>query len=82
MTTRSFVVRCYSKQELATIYFKHTSRTLAVANLRRWMARCKELMAELEADNHLYNPYCKMLSAREVRLIVRHLGEPEVEQEE
>ena len=81
MSQQHFVIRCYSKQELATIYFKHTTQTLAVANLRRWMARCKELMADLRADNHVYNPYCKMLSAREVRLIVRHLGEPELEQE-
>lgn len=81
MTTQHFIIRCYTKQELAMIYFKHTTRAIAVAHLRRWMARCKGLMADLKGDQNLYNPRCKTLSAREVRIIVRHLGEPELEED-
>lgn len=70
-----FYVRCYDKIELAKMYFPHLSHAVSVAKLRRWVRNCLPLMKELmEGDFH---PKLKMFSAREVRLIVRYLGEPD-----
>lgn len=70
-----FCVRCYDKIELAKMYFPRLSAPVSVAKLRRWMRNCMPLMDELmEGDFH---PKLKMFSAREVRLIVRYLGEPD-----
>ena len=51
------------------------SNPVSVAKLRRWMRNCMPLMEELMAGD--FHPKMKMFSAREVRLIVRYLGEPD-----
>ena len=58
-----FYVRCYDKIELARMYFPNLMRN------------CMPLMEELMAGD--FHPKMKMFSAREVRLIVRYLGEPD-----
>ena len=68
-----FYVRCYDKVELAKKYFPKLSDP--VAKLRRWMRNCLPLMEELTAVD--FHPKLKMFSAREVRLIVHFLGEPD-----
>ena len=70
-----FCVRCYDKIELARMYFPNLSNPVSVAKLRRWMRNCMRLMEELTAGD--FHPKLKMFSAREVRLIVRYLGEPD-----
>ena len=70
-----FYVRCYDKIELARMYFPNLSNPVSVAKLRRWMRNCMPLMEELMAGD--FHPKMKMFSAREVRLIVRYLGEPD-----
>lgn len=70
-----FSVRCYDKVELAKMYFPKLSNPVSVAKLRRWMRNCIPLMEELTAGD--FHPKLKMFSAREVRLIVRFLGEPD-----
>lgn len=69
-----FVIRCYDKCELAKLYFPTLEEYAAVDKLRRWIRKCGPLMDEIqEAD---FRPKLKMYTGREVRLIVRHLGEP------
>ena len=70
-----FDVSCYDKIELARMYFPNLSNPVSVAKLRRWMRNCMPLMEELMAGD--FHPKMKMFSAREVRLIVRYLGEPD-----
>lgn len=70
-----FSVRCYDKEELARMYFPRLSHPVSVAKLRRWMRNCAPLMEELLAGD--FHPKLKMFSAREVRLIVHYLGEPD-----
>lgn len=70
-----FCVRCYDKLELARMYFPYLSDPVSVAKLRRWMRNCMPLMEELTVGD--FHPKLKMFSAREVRLIVRYLGEPD-----
>lgn len=71
-----FSIRCYDKVELAKMYFPRLSNPVSVAKLRRWMRNCPALMEELE-ENGTFHPKLKMFSAREVRLIVRYMGEPD-----
>lgn len=70
-----FVIRCYEKSELAQLYFPGMEENAAVDKLRRWIRRCGPLMEEMESGE--YRPKMKMYTGREVRLIARHLGEPE-----
>lgn len=71
-----FSIRCYDKVELAKMYFPRLSNQVSVAKLRRWMRNCLPLMEALE-ENGDFHPKLKMFSAREVRLIVRYIGEPD-----
>lgn len=69
-----FCIRVYSKQELALCYFPDSEPKVAVNRLIRWITRNKELMAELE--NTGYSKNLRTFSPRQVRAIVRILGEP------
>lgn len=71
-----FSIRCYDKVELAKMYFPKLSNPVSVAKLRRWMRNCLPLMKALEEGGD-FHPKLKMFSAREVRLIVRYMGEPD-----
>lgn len=71
-----FSIRCYDKVELAKMYFPKLSNPVSVAKLRRWMRNCLPLMEELKETGD-FHPKLKMFSAREVRLIVRYIGEPD-----
>ena len=70
-----FPIRAYSKKELALCYFPtSTNPHTAVNHLMAWVRRNSELWDELCAMG--YQPSSKWLSPREVREIVRYLGEP------
>lgn len=79
MKDMTFRVRCYEKTTLANLYFPQVKPETAVKHLHRWICRCTALLNEMQADD--YHPRSKMFSAREVRLIVRHLGEPDLPEE-
>lgn len=74
MENDDFKVRCYRKSELAQIYFPEMGQACAVQKLMRWVRKCSDLTAALEAID--YNMQCQCLSAQEVRLIVEYLGRP------
>lgn len=69
-----FIIRCYRKSELAKMYFPALEKDMAMKKLRRWIKKCTALYEELEAANHI--PAMKTYTAKEVRIIVDHLGEP------
>lgn len=69
-----FEIRSYSKQELAMLYFPHHTPRAAVQNLMSWVRRNEELTEALHAA-HL-SRCAKMLSPKQVRLIVEYLDEP------
>lgn len=71
---KEFIVRCYRKSELAALYFPGMEPKTGVQKMRRWIGRCKPLAQELEQAH--CDRLRKELTAREVRLIVRYLGEP------
>lgn len=70
-----FSVRCYDKIELAKMYFPKLSNPVSVAKLRRWMRKCTPLMEKLREGD--FRPKSKMFSAREVRLIIQFMGDPD-----
>lgn len=74
MKESGFVIRCYEKNELARLYFPGLEENAAVDKLRRWIRKCGPLMEEIGSKE--FRPKMKMYTGREVRLIVRHLGEP------
>lgn len=64
-----------TRRELALEYFPEKPPVEAVRNLRRWIARCPDLVGELNA---LHLPYLKSknLTVRQVRIIKDYLGDP------
>jgi hypothetical protein len=74
MEEEKFKMRCYSKSELATLYFPVLQAPSAVRKLMRWIRRCIGLMEKLLAVG--YQAENRTFSSAEVRLIVGYLGEP------
>lgn len=64
-----------TRRELALQYFPEKPPVEAVRNLRRWIARCPDLVGALRA---LDQPYLKSknLTVRQVRIIKYYLGDP------
>ena len=67
-------IRCYSKQELAMIYFPDADPHVAVNRLNGWIKRCRPLHEALQQCS--LGKYSKFFSARQVALITEFLGEP------
>lgn len=74
--SRPFVARCYAKGELAGMYFPGLCNASAVQKLKRWMCKCTPLHDELEQAGYGFDSTVRTFTPREVRLIVRYLGEP------
>lgn len=74
--TEKFVVRCYGKSELASMYFPDLRREMAGQKLKRWIRKCTDLSNELNKAEYGCRMQTRAYSAREVRLIVHYLGEP------
>ncbi|MCH5312536.1 MAG: DUF4248 domain-containing protein [Prevotella sp.] len=66
-------IRCYSKQELAMIYFPDADPHVAVNRLNGWIKRCRPLHEALQQCS--LGKYSKFFSARQVALITEYLGE-------
>ena len=69
-----FIIRAYTKKELALMYFPDSSPRTAVSHLMSWIRRCTTLWEQLQAMG--YEPTCKTFTPRQVRAIVEQLGEP------
>lgn len=75
MNSEEFKTRSYAKKELAYIYFPDAKDPhVAVNHLISWIKRCKPLYKELEEMGYIKTS--KYFSPREVKAIVKHLGEP------
>ena len=69
-----FIIRAYTKKELALMYFPDSSPRTAVSHLMSWIHRCTPLWELLQATD--YEPTCKTFTPRQVKAIVEQLGEP------
>lgn len=68
-------LRPYSKQELARLYFPGIQPHSAVCRLMSWVKADRQLMERLLQVH--YSPTTRLLTVRQVELIVRFLGEPD-----
>ena len=66
-----FKIKCYSKAELAMLYFPDSEPKVAVNHLMRWVYKCKPLMDDL--NKTCYSKQAKYLLAQQVRMVVEHL---------
>ena len=69
-----FIIRTYTKKELALMYFPESMPRTAVNHLMVWICRCDPLWEEL-----MKMGYCKTsksFSPKQVKTIVEYLGEP------
>ena len=73
-TMDEFVIRAYSKKELALMYFPDSSPRTAVQHMMSWIRRCTQLWEQLQATG--YESTCKTFTPRQVRAIIEQLGEP------
>lgn len=69
----NFVIRSYGLQELAQLYFPGNTPQSASAQLKKWMKNDQLLTKLIEAG---YRSGQKLLTPRQVEIIVTHLGEP------
>lgn len=69
----NFVIRAYGLQELAQLYFPGNTPQSASAQLKKWMLN-EQLYAKLTEAG--YHSGQKLLTPRQVEIIVTHLGEP------
>ena len=71
---KDFIIRSYTKKELALQYFPDSMPRTAVNHLMSWIRRCRPLWTELQATG--YTTTSKSFTPRQVRAIVEQLGEP------
>ena len=69
----SFTPRAYGLQELAILYFPHNTPKSASNLLKKWMSQ-PQLAAKLHDVD--YHSGQKVLTPRQVGVIVGHVGEP------
>lgn len=67
-------MKALSMSELAVLYFPHSSVKSASTQLKRWIAYNRTLQDELNATG--YRNGQRMLTPKQVDLIVYYLGEP------
>ncbi len=73
-TDELFAIKAYSKRELAILYFPLISPEAATRQLQLWIERCSELNNELKNCNYIHRQ--RILTPKQVRLIVEYFGEP------
>ena len=69
-----FVIRAYTKKELALCYFPNSNPRTAVNHLMSWIQRCTSLWEQLQHMGYIATS--KAFTPRQVRAIVEQLGEP------
>lgn len=71
---RPFIVRPYSKAELANMYLPHCTRRVALRKFNTWLRLDPTLWEQLRKEGFTMKiRYC---NRAQVQLIVQHLGEP------
>ena len=70
----NFMIRAYSKKELALMFYPDSMPSTAVKHLMTTIGRCDMLWDELLAMG--YNKRRKTFTPREVRAIIDWLGAP------
>ena len=74
-TDPQFPIRAYAKSELALLYFPPATTPHSAGNhLAAWSKRCQPRVEPLQRQG--YRKTAHWFTAREVRLIIYHLGEP------
>lgn len=71
---RSFKIRSYGYGELALMYFPNSTKNSASVQLRRWIRYSIQLGNELNQTG--FKPGQKILTPKQVQIIVYNLGEP------
>lgn len=74
MTHADFEIRSYGFQELGTKYFPFSQPKSASQQLKRWIRQSEKLLTDLFDAG--YHDGQRMLTPRQVRLIVTHLDPP------
>lgn len=69
-----FIVRSYTKIELATLYCPGREPASALQSFYRWMRKCTPLWIELQ--QYGYDKHRHSFLKREVEIIRKHLGDP------
>lgn len=69
-----FKIRSYGFGELAQLYFPCITKKSASVQLRRWIKKNKKL--EIELFETEYKPGQKIITPKQVGLIIVHFGEP------
>lgn len=69
-----FKIKSYGYCELAQLYFPNISKKSASVQLRNWIQRNEKLKNELH--NAGFMPGKKILTPRQVTLIINEIGEP------
>ena len=72
--TNEFILRAYTKKELALCYFPGSQPRTAVNHLMAWIRRCEPLSQALHSMG--YHTNSKAFTPRQVAAIVQHLGPP------
>jgi hypothetical protein len=71
---KEFVIRSYGYCELAMLYFPNSTKKSASVQLRKWIKLNTKLMQKL--NNHSFKPGLRILTPKQVGIIIQHLGEP------
>ena len=69
-----FVIRAYTKKELALCYFPNSNPRTAVNHLISWIQRCSPLWQQLQETGYISTS--KAFTPLQVKAIVEHIGEP------
>ena len=74
MNMEEFIIRTYTKKELALMYFPESNPRTAVNHLMAWIHLCTPLWNELL--DMWYRKTSKAFAPKQVKTIVEYLGEP------
>ena len=74
MNMEEFIIRTYTKKELALMYFPESYPRTAVNHLMAWIHLCAPLWNELLDMG--YRKTSKVFSPKQVKAIVEYLGDP------
>ncbi len=69
-----FKIKSYGYGELAQMYFPTITKQSATVQFRRWIRINNKLLDELSLAG--FKRYQKMLTPKQVEIIVRFIGEP------
>ncbi len=74
MQEDKFKVRAFGYGELAQLYFPQITKQSATIQFRRWILINNPLQIEL--TSHGFRKFQKMLTPKQVEIIIKYIGEP------